>query len=269
MKTVSTWLGRPGRWVLEGESHLSSLWRLYRMTLYWICVGPFREKTRYRSQVFPLMDAIGVKSLLIVGIVNFLIGAILVLQTGDVLRRYGQLSKVPGLVAVAMTSELGPLMTAILVTGRVGAAFTAGLGTMKVSEEILALETMGINPVGYLIAPRFIAIVVMLPCLTVFANLIGMTGGWAVGSAVYGLQAHAYWNTSIDFLQNQDLASGLLKSVVFAQVICMIACYMAFIVEGGSENVGRNTMVSVVNCLVTVIFADLIFTMAMVQFFPR
>ncbi len=272
MNALFGWLGRvPVKWAYEGETHLSSVWRLYQMTLYWVFLGPFREKTRYRAQAFPLMDAVGIKSVLIVAIVNFLIGATLVLQTGDVLARYGQTSKVPGLVAVAMASELGPLMTAILVTGRVGAAFTASLGTMAVSEEILALETMGINPVGYLIAPRFIAIVLMLPCLTVFAVLIGMCGGWVAGLLVYHIETRAYWDTSITggFLMNKDLISGLVKSFVFAQIICMISCYMAFIVEGGSESVGRNTMVSVVNTLVTIIFADLIFTMAMVQFFPR
>ena len=246
MNALFGWLGRvPVKWAYEGETHLSSVWRLYQMTLYWVFLGPFREKTRYRAQAFPLMDAVGIKSVLIVAIVNFLIGATLVLQTGDVLARYGQTSKVPGLVAVAMASELGPLMTAILVTGRVGAAFTASLGTMAVSEEILALETMGINPVGYLIAPRFIATCLMLPCLTVFADLIGMIGGWVAGSLVYHIETRAYWDTVLTggFLLNQDLISGLAKSFVFAQILCMISCYMAFIVEGGSESVGRNTMV--------------------------
>jgi phospholipid/cholesterol/gamma-HCH transport system permease protein len=224
-------------------------------TLYWTFVAPFRQKTEHRRLTFPMMEAIGNKSFGIVALVSFLIGVILVIQTGYILERYGQVRQVSGLVAVTMTRELGPLMTAIVLVARVGASFTAGLGTMQISDEVLALRTMSINPVGYLVAPRFIAILVMLPCLTIFANVVGIGGGCAMGLS-FGLDPYVYIDDSIGFLQLEDLVSGVAKSVLFAVVICIVSCHMAFRVEGGPEGLARNTMVSVVTQLVMLIVVD-------------
>jgi phospholipid/cholesterol/gamma-HCH transport system permease protein len=146
-------------------------------------------------------------------------------------------------------------MTAIVLVARVGASFTAGLGTMQISDEVLALRTMSINPVGYLVAPRFIAILVMLPCLTIFANVVGIGGGCAMGLS-FGLDPYVYIDDSIGFLQLEDLVSGVAKSVLFAVVICIVSCHMAFRVEGGPEGLARNTMVSVVTQLVLLIVVD-------------
>jgi phospholipid/cholesterol/gamma-HCH transport system permease protein len=235
--------------------NVGGMWALLVKTLYWTFVAPFREKTEHRRHTFPLMEAIGNKSFGIVALVAFLIGVILVIQTGYILERYGQVRQVAGLVAVTMTRELGPLMTAIVLVARVGAAFTAGLGTMQISDEVLALRTMSIEPVGYLVAPRMIAILVMLPCLTIFANVVGMAGGCAMG-LTFGLDPWAYIDDSISFLQLQDLFSGVAKSVLFAAVICIVSCYMAFKVEGGPEGLARNTMLSVVTQLVLLIMVD-------------
>ena len=235
--------------------NVGGMWGLLVKTLYWTFLAPFREKTEHRRHTFPLMEAIGNKSFGIVALVAFLIGVILVIQTGYILERYGQVRQVAGLVAVTMTRELGPLMTAIVLVARVGAAFTAGLGTMQISDEVLALRTMSIEPVGYLVAPRMIAILVMLPCLTIFANVVGMAGGCAMG-LTFGLDPWAYIDDSISFLQLQDLISGVAKSVLFAAVICIVSCYMAFKVEGGPEGLARNTMLSVVTQLVLLIMVD-------------
>jgi phospholipid/cholesterol/gamma-HCH transport system permease protein len=224
-------------------------------TVYWTFLAPFRRKTEHRRLAFPLMEAIGNKSFGIVALVAFLIGVILVIQTGYILERYGQVRQVSGLVAVTMTRELGPLMTAIVIVARVGAAFTAGLGTMQISDEVLALRTMSINPVGYLVAPRLIAILIMLPCLTIFANVVGMAGGCAMG-LTFGIDPYAYIDDSIRFLQLQDLISGVAKSLLFAVVICIVSCHMAFKVEGGPEGLARNTMLSVVTQLVLLIVVD-------------
>jgi phospholipid/cholesterol/gamma-HCH transport system permease protein len=248
---------------LAGLAHLlrlffentGGMYLLLRQTLYWTFAAPFREKTEHRRHTFPLMEAIGNKSFGIVALVAFLIGVILVIQTGYILERYGQVRQVSGLVAVTMTRELGPLMTAIVLVARVGAAFTAGLGTMQISDEVLALRTMSINPVGYLVAPRMIAILVMLPCLTIFANIVGMAGGCAMG-LTFGIDPWAYIADSTSFLQLQDLISGVAKSILFAVVICIVSCYMAFKVEGGPEGLARNTMVSVVTQLVLLIMVD-------------
>src|SRR5262245_38108790 len=235
--------------------NVGGMWFLLLQTLYWTFLAPFRQKTEHRRHTFPLMEAIGNKSFGIVALVAFLIGVILVIQTGYILERYGQVRQVAGLVAVTMTRELGPLMTAIVLVARVGAAFTAGLGTMQISDEVLALRTMSINPVGYLVAPRMIAILVMLPCLTIFANVVGMAGGCAMG-LTFGLEPWTYIDDSISFLQLQDIFSGIAKSILFAVVICSVSCYMAFKVEGGPEGLARNTMLSVVTQLVLLIMVD-------------
>jgi phospholipid/cholesterol/gamma-HCH transport system permease protein len=245
-----------GKGLVAFAGHVGGLTDLLRRTIYWVVLGPVRERTEYRRHVFPLMAAIGNKSFGIVALVAFLIGAILVLQTGYVLEKYGQIRQISGLVAVSMTREMGPLMTAIVLVARVGAAFTAGLGTMTISDEVLALRIMGINPVGYLVAPRLIAIALMLPCLTIFANVVGMGGGCLMAKASYGLDPWGYISDSIGFLQVQDLVSGVVKAGLFAGVICIVSCYMALIVEGGPEGVARHTMVSVVTSLVLVIFVD-------------
>src|SRR6516162_2551726 len=244
--------GRTIRLFLENAG---GMWFLLCQTLYWTFLAPFRVKTEHRRHTFPLMEAIGNKSFGIVALVAFLIGVILVIQTGYILKRYGQVRQVSGLVAVTVTRELGPLMTAIVLVARVGAAFTAGLGTMQISDEVLALRTMSINPVGYLVAPRLIAILVMLPCLTIFADVVGMAGGCAMG-LTFGLDPYGYIDDSIKFLQLQDLISGVAKSLLFAVVICIVSCHMAFKVEGGPEGLARNTMLSVVTQLVLLIVVD-------------
>lgn len=253
---------------LTGDA--ASLWSLFRQTVIWSTVMPLRGRTRLVGHVLPLMHAIGVRSLYIVGLISFLIGAILVLQTAYILAQYGQIELVPKGVAISITRELGPLMTAIVITGRIGAAFTAGLGSMKINEEILALETMAIHPVGYLVAPRFIAMTVMMPCLTAFSYFVGMAGGLIIGMTMFELSFTGYVRTSLDSLLIKDVLSGLVKSVIFGTIITMVACFqgMAVDAEQGPEGVGRNTMVSVVTCLVVIVLADFIVTGIMTTYFP-
>ena len=243
-------------------SHLASISRLFVVTLYWAFVAPWRERRAGfdRRSVVRFMDETGVQSVPIVVLIAVLIGIILVLQTAYQLQRYGQVHLVAGLVAVSVSRELGPLLTAILITGRVGAAFTAELGTMKVSEEILALEVMAVHPVGFLVAPRFLALVFMLPCLTIVADAAGLLGGFAAGTMVYQISPASYIDTTLRWLMFRDVLSGLIKSVVFAVIITMVGCYHALTVEGGPEGVGHATMGSVVTAIVLIIVADGIFT---------
>ncbi len=243
-------------------SHLASIARLFVYTLYWAFVAPFRERRPgfSFSSLLRLLDETGVRSLPIVLLIGCLAGIILSLETGVQLKRFGQVHLVAGLVALSMARSLGPLLTAIVVTGRVGAAYTAELGTMKVSEEILALEVMAINPVGYLVAPRFLALLVVLPCLTLFADVLGLIGGFVIGTTLYQLSPTVYIHTTQSWLMFGDIMTGLLKSVVFAVIIGMVGCYRALVVEGGPEGVGQATMISVVTTIVLVIVADGIFT---------
>ncbi|MBM3223613.1 MAG: ABC transporter permease [Candidatus Tectomicrobia bacterium] len=251
-------LGKTNLWL----SHLASISRLFVLTLYWAFIAPWRERHAGfdRRTVWRLMDETGVQSAPIVILIGTLVGSILVLQTAYQLQSYGQVRLVAGFVAVAVTRELGPLLTAILLTGRVGAAFTAELGTMKVSEEILALEVMAIHPVGFLVAPRFLALLVMLPCLTMIADVAGLLGGFITGTTLYQISPGSYIDTTFRWLLFRDVLSGLIKSVIFAVIITMVGCYRALIVEGGPEGVGHATMGAVVTAIVLIIVADGIFT---------
>lgn len=240
--------------------HLSSIAFFIRETLRWIFVKPFQGKPLRVKAIISQMEEVGVKSFPIVSLVSFVIGIILVLQTAYQLAKFGAVSHAASLASVALTREMGPLLTAIVVAGRVSAAFTAELGTMLVTEEILALEVMAIAPVSYLVVPRFIAMLIMLPCLTVFADVIGMIGGYVVGTTAVGIRSSLYIENTLNAMLTKDILTGLFKSVVFAAIIAIIGCYMAFVVKGGAEGVGRATMVSVVTSLICIILADCFFT---------
>ncbi len=229
-------------------------------TLHATFIEPFQGKPNKWGPVWVQMEEVGVKSTTIVFLITFLIGVILAFQMAYQLARFGALDFVGALVGVAVTRELGPLMTAIVMAGRVGASFTAEMGTMKVSDEILALETMALNPVKFLITPRFLAILIMLPCLTIMADFMGILGGYLIGTTTLGINSIAYINNSLDAIKVVDITTGLVKSVVFAVIIVMVGSYMAFIIEGGAEKVGQNTRNSVVISMVLIIIADLFFT---------
>jgi len=236
------------------------MYYLTRATFYCTFIEPFRGKPNKWKPIWTQMEEVGVKSTTIVFLVSFLIGVILAFQTASQLARLGALDFVGALVGVSITRELGPLMTALVMAGQVGAAFTAEMGTMKVSDEILALETMALNPVKFLITPRFIAILVMLPCLTIMADLMGILGGFLIGITTLGIDPIAYYDRSIEAMVIKDVVTGLIKSGVFAVIIVMVGSYMAFIIEGGAEKVGENTRTSVVVSMILIIIADLIFT---------
>ncbi len=249
--------------MLSAFAAMGAVAQLLIQTLYWVLVGPFTGKTRFRAQVFDLMHQIGVRSMFITCLVSLLVGGILVLQTADKFQQYGAMSIVPQMICIAVVRELGPLMTAIVISGRVGAAFTAGLGTMVINEEVLALRTMGINPVGYLVAPRFIAICVMLPCLTIYSYLVGNLGGLLAGTGLYRIPVSEYMNTAHQSFTWEDSIAGVVKALVFAIIICMVSCQNALSVRGGPNGVARNTMVSVVVSLVSIIVADAMITWIM------
>jgi len=257
-------LGGVGRGVLSplrrSLEHASGIVFLGFRTLFQAFVAPLAGRNPIRAQLFPIMSNVGVRSFPIVFLVSLLIGAILVLQTGDVMERYGQLQEVPGLVALSMTRELGPLMTAIVLTARVGASFTAVLASMKINEEILALESMAIDPIGYLVAPRFLGMIVMVPCLTVLAFLVGMAGGYVVAAAVYDIPGSVYVTKTAATLTLADVTTGLVKSAAFGVLITLICCYYGLISEGGPMGLGRNIMVAVVTSLVIVVLADMMLT---------
>lgn len=243
----------------------SNMWRLLGSTLWHLTVGVARGRTRIRRQLLPMARNVGVRSLPVVALITFLTGAILVLQTGDVMRKYGQLSQVPGMVALSIVRALGPLMTAIIMTARVGASFTAVLGSMRINEEIVALEAMAVQPTAYLVAPRLLSMLVMVPCLSVFSYLVGMTGGWLVSMLVYDIDTETYVQTSILYLDMTGIVFGLVKSVVFAVLITIICCYYGLVADGGPMGLGRNIMVAVVVTIVMLVVAEALLAAVMVN----
>jgi len=263
-------IGRFGlKWTAQVRKpleHATGAWALLVAAVYYSTLGPLLGKNKLRKQLFPMMSNVGVRSLPIVCLIACLVGAILVLMTGDVLKRYGQTTELPGVVAISMCLELGPLMTAIVLAARVGASFTAVLASMKINEEILALETMAVNPAGYLVAPRFLSMFVMLPCLTLFADVIGMVGGALVAHTSYDISTNLYLMKTTFYLNMRYVVSGLIKATVFSVIISTVCCYNGLITKGGPMGLGRSTMVAVVTSLVLIVVADALLTGIIVKY---
>ena len=196
----------------------------------------------------------------IVVLINFLVGFVMAFQGAVQLKQFGANIFVADLVGLSVTRELGPLMTAIIVCGRSGAAFAAELGSMKVSEEIDALRTMGFGPMRYLVLPRALALMLVLPVLTLLADLVGMLGGLVVGLVSLDLSVAGYLTETEKALHVWDVFSGVIKSVVFALAIVLIACQQGLATTGGAEGVGRRTTASVVTTLFALILLDAGFT---------
>jgi phospholipid/cholesterol/gamma-HCH transport system permease protein len=203
---------------------------------------------------------VGVRALPILSLITFFIGLILALQSAYELRKFGAISFVASAVAISMTRELGPLITAIVVIGRSGSAFAAEIGTMKVTEEIDALETMAVNPIHFLVTPKFLAMIIMLPCLTIWANAMGVMGGALFGVAEADFTFVRYIQASVDALFLRDIVSGLVKSVMFGVTITAVGCHEGLVTGAGPEQVGRSTTRAVVMSIFLVVVVDLIFT---------
>lgn len=253
-------LGHTGRAFLSGAHAFFSVCSLLTDVLYWLLAAPIRGKgLRVRAAVNQFVE-VGFNSLPIVILICSLLGAILAMQSAYQLERFGVVYLVPNLVAVTAMRELAPLMTAILITGRSGSAFTAEIGTMKVSEEIDALKVMGLNPIKYLVVPKFIGTVLAVPMVTIVGSFMMIMGGFVLMTTYLGNDAIAYLERSANALTLKDTITGLTKSVFFAVVICLVGVYRGFEVEGGAEGVGKKTTSSVVTSIFLIILVDVIFT---------
>ncbi|MBN1999402.1 ABC transporter permease [candidate division KSB1 bacterium] len=240
--------------------HLARISKLAGMSLYWTFAAPFRgEKLRWNLASVQIVR-IGVNSILIVGIISFFVGLIIAMQAAYQLERFGASIYVADLVGVSMTRELAPLITAIIITGRSGSAIAAELGTMKVSEEIDALKTMALNPIGFLVVPRMLAMIIALPCLTILSDLLGIAGGFVLALTNLKIPFIAYYNQTVEAIVLKDFITGLIKSFFFAIIIAQIGAYQGFSVRGGAEGVGKSTTTAVVSSIFLIIIADLFFT---------
>ncbi len=234
-----------GQTVLNALAYLGSLATLSARATYYTVVAPFQGKpVRVQRAVTQAMQ-IGVRALPILSLITFFIGLILALQAAYELKKFGAINFVASAVAISMSRELGPLITAIVVIGRSGSSFAAEIGTMKVTEELDALETMAINPIRFLVTPKFIAMVIMLPCLTIWANAFTFL---------------SYLHATADALFLRDIISGLIKSFMFGITITAVGCQEGLSTGAGAEQVGRSTTSAVVISIFLVIAVDLIFT---------
>jgi phospholipid/cholesterol/gamma-HCH transport system permease protein len=202
------------------------------------------------------MASIGVRSLWLVVVVSIFTGGVAAVQAAYQFSNVVPLKYISSVILRSVVIELGPVLTALVVGGRVGASIAAELGTMKVTEQIDALRAMAINPVRYLVVPRVVAAVVMLPVLTIFSNAIGVFGGFLVSVTTIGITPHTYVTGLKDFFYYKDLFSGLLKSVFFGGIIGWMGCYHGFQTEGGAEGVGQATTKAVVWSCVLVLISD-------------
>jgi phospholipid/cholesterol/gamma-HCH transport system permease protein len=213
-----------------------------------------------RKQAFIQMTKIGIDSLFIVFLCSLFTGIVLVFQSAYQMQKLGAERFIAHLVALSMTRELGPVFTALIIAGRAGASISAEIGSMKVTEQVDALQTMATNPVKHLVVPRFLALITMLPLLTIYANFIGILGGYLVAVWKLGITSNMYINLTFEALAFKDIFSGLFKSVIFAVIICTVSCFQGLNAEGGAEGVGKATTLAVVISFILIIAADCLFT---------
>ncbi len=262
MNLILKSFGFVGRLFLMSMTHISRMVMLTKDALYWSLIGPVRGKGGIRwKTTIEQMVLIGYNSIPIVATICFFVGLIMAMQAAYQLERFGASIYVADLVGVSMTRELGPLLTAIIVAGRSGSAIAAEIGTMKVNEEIDALRTMGFNPIQFLVVPRLLALLIMLPCLSLIADLVGILGGFFLAVFNLNISFIRYFNQTAEALVMKDIITGLVKTFFFATIIAQVGAYQGFIVKGGAEGVGKSTTASVVMSIFLIIIADLITTM--------
>jgi phospholipid/cholesterol/gamma-HCH transport system permease protein len=250
-------LDRLGKKILYFLQIVGEMLKLLGQTLV-----SFREAPRNMQSIFSQMAIIGYETLPIASVMGFFVGMVLALQTGSELAKYGTQDIIGAIVGLSMVRELGPVMTSFLVAGRVGSAIAAELGVMTVYEEIDALKTLDIDPVRYLSMPRFIACIICLPVLTLYADCVGMAGG-ALISHLHPkifLSYATYYDSLKTALKFKEVGAGLVKSFVFGGIISLVGCYVGFATSGGPRGIGRSTTRSVVLSFILILIADYLLT---------
>lgn len=216
-------------------------------------------KKKDRKSIIREIVFIGVDSFLLVSLISFFIGMIIAFQTAYQLQQFGSEIQLASLVALSLVRELGPVIGALIIAARIGASITAGIGSMKISEQIDALEALGVEPIDYLVVPKFIALLICMPILIIYADFLGIIGGYVVGSTKFAIPASLYFRMTLDALKFKDILSGLAKSVCFGSVIAFISCYEGF-QPFSSIDVSRSVTRSVVRSFMLIIITDCILT---------
>jgi phospholipid/cholesterol/gamma-HCH transport system permease protein len=240
-------------------SYLGGLAALVGLSLAPLVSSPLKRRRSFQRMVHQATVA-GVRAIPIVSLITFFVGVIIALQGAYGLQRLGAIQLVAGLVAISITRELGPLVAAIVVIGRSGSSFAAEIGAMRVTEELDALATMALDPIAFLVTPKLLAMMIMVPCLTIWSDLMGVLGGALFGVTGAGFTLGGYVIATREALALRDVTTGLVKSLVFGMVITAVGCYEGFTTGAGAEEVGRSTTSAVVVSILLVVLIDLAFT---------
>jgi phospholipid/cholesterol/gamma-HCH transport system permease protein len=224
------------------------------------------RKPRYGDDIKLQMDALGFGAIPIVVLTGAFSGAVMALQMGRALQQYGQTGRTGTVVSIILVRELGPVLTSLMVAGRNSSGIASELGSMKVTEQIDAMRALGTDPIQKLVTPRMIAMAIMLPCLTVIDDFVGMTGGWLIGKLIYDLDFLQYWSQTWRALVWSDVAQGLLKPFIFSFVISLIGCFYGLRASGGTQGVGRATTQAMVAASVMVLVLDLFLGLVFVPY---
>ncbi len=246
------YIGRRFTALLE---ELGGIFSTFVQSVILLFVPPFRVRLFFKQ-----MEFIGVESSFIVLLTGAFTGMVFALQTSYAFRLFGAENLIGPSVALSLARELGPVLTGLMVTGRVGSAMAAELGTMKVTEQIDALSTMSINPVQYLITPRVLSAIIMLPMLTVLFDFIGIIGSYFMAVFLLGLNGQRFINDTIYMVDLKDVYIGLLKAAVFGAIIAVVGCYKGYYAEKGAEGVGKAATQAVVISSVSILIADYFLT---------
>jgi len=231
-------------------------------TLSWLLFRLPRKGT-----LLPNFYQIGVLSLPVVALTGTFIGMVLSVQSYAQFRQVGLETRLGGVINLTLVRELGPVLAATMLAGRVGSAMAAELGTMRVTEQIDALASMGANPIHYLVVPRFLACLILIPTLTIMADFMGVVGGWFYSIYAWHIDAHYYWESSQRFVGNFDLFSGIFKSLFFGAAIGLISCHRGFHSEAGAEGVGRAATEAFVYSFVAILVLDFFLGIALDSFY--
>lgn len=240
-----------GYWVLRFLNESGKVMSLFGKTLIWTFRRPFDIRNLLKQ-----IEEVGIKSVPVVLITGAFTGMVLALQSYTGFKRFNAEAFVGTVVALSMTRELGPVLSGLMVSGRVGSAMAAELGTMQVTEQIDALYTLATNPIKYLIVPRFLATLIIMPILTAFSDVVGILGGYLISVNLLGSNPTTYVRRTFDYMDLEDVYIGLFKACIFGMIISIIGCYQGFNTQGGAEGVGKATTKAVVLASLLILIAN-------------
>jgi phospholipid/cholesterol/gamma-HCH transport system permease protein len=250
---VANWVADLGELVISWVAALGDFTLFTWQTMTWLLTRLPRRET-----LMPNFYQIGVLSLPVVALTGTFIGMVLAVQSYAQFRTLNLETRLGAVINMTLVRELGPVLAATMLAGRVGSAMAAELGTMRVTEQIDALASMGTNPVYYLVVPRFLGCLLLIPCLTVMADFMGVVGGWFYSVSMLDIDSHHYWSNSTSYVGNFDLFTGIFKSLFFGAIIALVSCHRGFHCDPGAEGVGRAATSAFVNSFVVILIVDLL-----------